>query len=349
LSFAAFDLMTSDVNDLIGVLRSWTMAAAALAAGRQVRGKAGTLHLPASSLTLTFGFGPSVFDSRFGLSRRRPTGFERLPPFATDQLEGGISDGDLMVQACSDDKDAPLHAVRYLSQLAAGVATIRWQQTGYRSSTEAGRIQTFRNLLGFKDGTANPQAGTRSFDSTVWLSGAGQPRWLHGGTFLCVRRIRTNTSAWNHLSTSDQEVVIGRTKTSGAPLSGGTEFSSLRLDKLGTDGQPAIPTDSHVRLASNVVNNGATMLRRGYSYDNGVATLNGVNDQGLLFLAYVRDVKRQFVAIQERLAAHDRLNTFLTPVGSAVFVVPSGTHPGDWIGQSLFSHVSELALRSGAR
>jgi deferrochelatase/peroxidase EfeB len=336
LSFAAFDLSTSNVNDLMGVLRSWT-AAAALTAGHQVRGEAGTLHLPASSLTLTFGFGPGFFDSRFGLSRLRPTAFEQLPPFATDQLDGSISDGDLMVQACSDDNDAPVQAVQYLSQLAAGVAALRWQQAGYRSSTEAGRIQTFRNLLGFKDGTGNPQVGTRSFDSTVWVSGAGQPRWLHGGTFLCVRRIRTSTSAWNHLSTSDQEVVIGRTKTSGAPLSGGTEFSSLRLDKLGTNGQPAIPTDSHVRLASKVVNRGATMLRRGYSYRNGVDALSGLDDEGLLFLAYVRDVKSQFVAVQERLAAHDRLNAFVTPVGSAVFAVPPGSRPGEWVGQSLFS------------
>jgi len=194
-----------------------------------------------------------------------------------------------------------------------------------------------RNLVGFKDGTANPVSPTRAFDSAVWVSGSDRPRWLSGGTFLCVRRVRTNVAAFNRLSVPDQEVVIGRYKSSGAPLSGGTDSSPLRLGRLGPDGQPAIPIDSHVRLASNAVNNGATMLRRGYSYDNCVEPASGVRDEGLLFLAYVRNIERQFVTIQKQLADHDRLNTFVTPVGSAVFVIPTGTRRKGWVGQSLFS------------
>ncbi len=157
------------------------------------------------------------------------------------------------------------------------------------------------------------------------------------GTYLCVRRIRIDVASWNRLSTPDQEVVIGRTKASGAPLSGGTEFSPLELDQVTSSGQPAIPVDSHVRLASSEVNAGATMLRRGYSYDNGVSASSGIRDEGLLFLAFVRDVERQFVPIQTRLAAHDRLNSFITPVGSAVFAVPPGIRPGGWFGQELFA------------
>ena len=140
--------------------------------------------------------------------------------------------------------------------------------------------------------------GTRDFDSTVWVNGADQPKWLHNGSFLCVRRIRTNTAAWNHLSVPDQQVAIGRTKKGGVPLSGGTEFTPLRLDKVGEDGLPSIPLDSHVRLASDTDNKGATMFRRGYSYDNGSAAPDGERDEGLLFLAYVRDIERQFVTIR---------------------------------------------------
>ncbi len=242
-----------------------------------------------------------------------------------------------MVQACAQTAGAATQAVHHLAKQAAGVASIRWEQSGFRTSTERGRIQTFRNVLGFKDGTANSAPGTRDFDSTVWVNGADQPKWLHNGSFLCVRRIRTNTAAWNHLSVPDQQVAIGRTKKGGVPLSGGTEFTPLRLDKVGEDGLPSIPLDSHVRLASDTDNKGATMFRRGYSYDNGSAAPDGERDEGLLFLAYVRDIERQFVTIQSRLAAHDRLNAFLSPIGSAVFVVPPGSARDQWIGQSLLS------------
>jgi deferrochelatase/peroxidase EfeB len=336
--FASYDLVTSKVNDLIDLLRAWTTASAALAAGqRSSNGNGAALRLAPSSLTLTFGFGPGVFDERFGIQKRRPSRFGPLPPFATDQLDAAISGGDLMVQACATDKGVPAQAVQHLSHLVTGLASIRWEQTGFRPRVPPGRIADPRNLLGFKDGTANPRPPSRAFDSAVWISGADRPSWLRGGTYVCARRIRTNIAAFDRLSVPDQEVVIGRYKKNGAPLSGGTEFSPLRLDKLGSDGQPAIPIDSHVRLASDVVNRGATMLRRGYSYDNGVDLRSGVHDEGLLFLAYVRDIENQFVRIQERLAASDRLNSFVTPVGSAVFVVPPGIPHGGWIGQSLFS------------
>ena len=340
LHFASYDLASSNVNDLIDLLRAWTAASAALAAGQRLSdGSGGVLRLPPSSLTLTFGFGPGIFDERFGIENMRPTGFGSLPPFATDQLDAAISGGDLMVQACAAEKDVPAQAVQHLSQLVTGLASIRWEQTGFRPPVPPGRLTDPRNLLGFKDGTANPRSSTRAFDSAVWVSGAVRPSWLRGGTYVCARRIRTDVAAFNRLSVPDQEVVIGRYKQSGAPLSGGTELTPLRLDKLGSDGQPAIPIDSHVRLASDVVNKGATMLRRGYSYDNGVDPRSGVHDQGLLFLAYVRDIENQFVAIQERLATNDRLNPFVTPVGSAVFVVPPGSRIGGWIGQSLLSSV----------
>ncbi|HXW33043.1 MAG TPA: Dyp-type peroxidase [Acidimicrobiales bacterium] len=338
LEFAAYDVTTTSVEDLVDLLRGWTHAAAAFGAGRSVADASGQpLSLPRNSLTLTFGFGPNVFDGRFGLSQRAPKGLQPLPPFATDQLDAAISGGDLAIQACSNDQSVASMAIEHLSRIAAGLAVVRWQQAGFRSSMAAGRVPTFRNLLGFKDGTANPASGTSAFDSTVWISSSSQPSWVRGGTFLCFRHIQTDVAKWNTLSVPDQQVAIGRTKESGAPLSGGSEFSPLNLQKLDANGVPAIPIDSHVRLASPEVNGGARLLRRGYNYDNGVNPMTGSREEGLLFLAYVKDIDKQFVPIQQRLAEHDRLNPFITPVGSAVFFVPPGCRRGGWIGESLFS------------
>jgi deferrochelatase/peroxidase EfeB len=334
---ASFDVDTTSVVTLSQLLRSWSSASEALVAGRPAPGGTGeNLRLPPSALTLTFGFGPDLFDGRFGLTARRPPGLAALPAFPTDRLDSSISGGDLMVQVCAEDAEVSVEALRLLRQLATGTASVRWQQAGFRASGGPGPVADPRNLFGFKDGTANPRPATADFDDAVWVKDDTRPLWLRGGSFLCVRRIRMDVAAFDKLSGPDQQVVIGRFKGSGAPLSGGTDASPLRLRQRAADGQPAIPVDSHVRLASPTDNSGATMLRRGYSYDNG--TNAGGRDRGLLFLAYVRDVEAQFVAIQQRLATHDRLNAFITPVGSAVFAIPPGVRPGRWIGQGLLSN-----------
>jgi deferrochelatase/peroxidase EfeB len=286
---------------------------------------------------MTFGFGPGIFDERFGLTARAPANFGPLPAFQGEQLDLSSSGGDLMVQACAEDQMIAFHAVRQLDRLALGVATQRWGLAGFGASAEVHQIETPRNLLGFKDGTANPKPGTKAFDSTVWVGERDSPDWMRGGTYLCVRRIRMNLLSWDDLTQADQEVVIGREKLSGTPRSGGNEFSPLNFATIGPDGVPAIPIDSHVRLASATFNAGATMLRRGYSYDNGGDTMNGVRDSGMLFLAYVRDIEAQFVPIQRQLADSDRMNPFVTHIGTATFAVPPGVERGGWLGQELFA------------
>jgi deferrochelatase/peroxidase EfeB len=338
LLFAAFDVTASQVSDLTELLRTWTAAAARLASNStlNVDDSDETVGLPPSSLTLTFGFGPGIFNERFGLASRIPPNFGPLPPFKGEQLDVASSGGDLMVQACAEDQMTAFHAVRQLGRLAAGFAKQRWGLAGFGASAAVHHVETPRNLLGFKDGTVNPKPGSDAFDSTVWVGETGDPAWMRGGTYLCARRIRMNLPPWDGLSRADQQVVIGRDKLSGAPLSGGGEFTALDFATLGADGVPAIPLDSHVRLASATFNAGATMLRRSYSYDNGVDTTNGVHDTGMLFLAYVRDINTQFVPIQRQLAASDRMNSFITHIGTATFAIPPGVKYGGWVGQELF-------------
>ena len=219
LLFEAFDVVTSEVSDLIQLLRIWTTAAARLTSDRTVSvdDSDETIGLPPSSLTLTFGFGPGIFDKRFGLAARIPSNFGPLPAFEGEQLDTASSGGDLMIQACAEDQMTAFHAVRQLSRLADGSASQRWGLAGFGASSAVHRTETPRNLLGFKDGTANPKPGTDAFDSTVWIGEADSPAWMRGGTYLCVRRIRMDLPPWDRLTRGDQQVVIGREKLSGAP------------------------------------------------------------------------------------------------------------------------------------
>ena len=272
----AVDLVTTKRDDLIGLLRSWTSAAARMSSGQpaQATGQniapppdsGETLGLPAARLTLTFGFGAGLFvkdgEDRYGLAAQRPEALVDLPPFNGDQLVETRTGGDLSVQACADDPQVAFHAVRQLVRLAYGVAKVRWAQTGFIPGV--GPDQTPRNLMGFKDGTSNPSsddpAGLEKF---VWVGDEG-PEWMCGGSYVVFRRIRIALEHWDRLPLDFQEQTFGRHKYSGAPLGQKNEFDPLDLDKADKDGEPVIPESAHVRLAAAASNDGARILRRPY-------------------------------------------------------------------------------------
>jgi deferrochelatase/peroxidase EfeB len=212
---------------------------------------------------------------------------------------------------------------------------MRWSQLGFGRTASTSRGQdTPRNLMGMKDGTANIRAeDTDAMSRFVWVGGEG-PAWMRGGSYLVTRRIRMLLEVWDRSSLEDQERTIGRHKYSGAPLGAHPEFDPLDLD-AGKDGQPAIPVDAHVRLASAQVNDGERILRRGYSFTDGVDERLGELEAGLFFICFQRDPERQFVAIQRRLGSSDALNEYIKHVGSAVFAVPPGAPPGGYVGQTL--------------
>ncbi len=356
LHFAAFDVITESRAELVALLEDWTRAAArmtqALGAGPlgPVSGPAGVppddtgeaIGLSAARLTLTFGFGPSLFvdggKDRFGLADRQPDALRRLPPFAGDRLDPAAGDGDLGVQACADDPQVAVHAVRNLARIADGRARLRWSQHGFgrTSSTSATQV-TPRNLFGFKDGTANIKVeDPAQLDAHVWVQPSGDPlaEWLVGGTYLVVRRINMAVETWDHEPLEEQESVIGRSKGEGGPLSGGTEFAPPDFSVRGSDGRPLIAPDAHIRLAHPDANRGAAMLRRGYNFVNGTDQ-RGRMDAGLFFLAYVRDPRTHYIPVQHRLAQHDAMSTYLRHTGSALFAVPPGIQLGHYLGESL--------------
>jgi deferrochelatase/peroxidase EfeB len=352
LHFAAFDMAQDATReDLISLLKDWSYAASRMTQGLDVSatGAVGgspeappddtgeALGLPASALTITFGFGPDLFEKdgvdRFGIATRRPESLQVLPRFVGDALEAAASGGDLCIQACADDPQVAVHAIRNLSRIAFGRAQIRWSKLGFgRTSKTTSQQSTPRNLFGFKDGTANILAeDPAAMKEHVWTDG---PAWLAGGSYLVVRAIRQKIEPWDRQQLSEQDRIIGRSKGEGAPLSGGTEFTEPDFAKKDETGKPAIDMHSHVRLAHPDFNHGIRLLRRGYNFVDGNDPLGSLN-AGLFFLSYQRDPQR-FVTIQRALRS-DLLNEYIQHTGSAVFAVPPGARQGSYVGAGLFA------------
>ncbi|MEJ8656847.1 MULTISPECIES: iron uptake transporter deferrochelatase/peroxidase subunit [Streptomyces] len=344
LHFASFDVKTEDRAELVRLLKDWTRAAERMTAGQAVGDGAygglaeappddtgEALGLKPSRLTLTIGFGPALFDGRFGLKEHRPAALVELPRFKGDNLDPARSGGDLCVQACADDPQVAVHAIRNLARIGFGKVAVRWSQLGFgKTSSTTPEEQTPRNMMGFKDGTRNI-SGTDSaaLDRHVWVSRKDGPAWMADGSYLVARRIRMNIETWDRTSLQEQEDIFGRDKGEGAPVGRAKERDEPFL--------PAMLPTAHVRLAHPDTNGGARLLRRGYSFTDGTDGL-GRLDAGLFFLAYQRDVEAGFVPVQRSLAASDDLNEYIQHVGSALFAIPPGVRDeDDWWGRALFS------------
>ena len=302
---------------------------------------------------MTFGFGAGLFakdEDRYGFAAQRPHALVDLPSFHGDELVETRTGGDLSVQACADDPQVAFHAVRQLVRFAYGIAKVRWAQTGFIPTV--GPNQTPRNLMGFKDGTSNPPTDDpAAVETFVWVGGEG-PEWMRGGSYVVLRRIRIALEHWDRMPLEFQEQTFGRHKDSGAPLGLEDEFDPLDLSKADQDGNPVIPESAHVRLAAAASNDGARILRRPYSYNDGVNFVTerwppwrqGMEyDAGLFFVCYQRDPRTGFIKIFEKMAKFDMLNQFVTHTGGGLFACPGGIARGEFIGQRLIETAQKQA------
>lgn len=301
LSMAGFDLAVRTRDGLIQVLRTWTAVAAEVTARST------------GALTVTCGLGPALFaDDRLGLADRRPAPLVALPAFARDALDPAAGGGDLCVQACADSPTEAHDAVRAMLNAARPQLSLRWRQNGYR---DADGTADPRGMFGFRDGTSNLDVRDDAATAARLWVGDG-PSWMHGGTYLVVRRIRLLLDTWDRTDVAQQEAIIGRRRDTNERIAAG-------------------PT-AHAGLASPERNGGATLLRRGYSYDAGVDP-NGLMDAGLIFICFQRDPGRQFVPVQRRLSEQDALNAFIQHQASGLFACPPGCVNGSWIAEELFA------------
>ncbi|GLX66271.1 iron uptake transporter deferrochelatase/peroxidase subunit [Paenibacillus glycanilyticus] len=346
LMFASFDLTTNSIDDVRKLFKSWTEASAAMAKGVMIGEVNDNPNLPPtdtgeaaglnpSKTTITFGVGPSFFDARFGLASKRPAVLADLPAFGGDELREEWCGGDIGVQVSANDMQIAFHAIRNLARIARGKAVLRWTQEGFQRTGGADSAgATPRNLMGFKDGTGNPDTKDEAvMNEVVWAqSGDGTP-WMAGGSYMIVRRIRIRVEVWDRSTLGDQEATFGRHRDSGAPIGSKKEFDPVDLSRKDGKGKPLIPVNSHVALARG--NGSVKILRRSYSYSSGMDNRTGQFDAGLLFICYNRDTRKQFIPMQQKLGQMDALNEYIVHNGSAVFACFPGVREGGYIGDTL--------------
>ncbi|GAA2653473.1 iron uptake transporter deferrochelatase/peroxidase subunit [Streptomyces vastus] len=333
----AFDLAAgAGRKEAAALLRRWSATAQRLMTGEAADSKDTDVARDAgpSSLTVTLGFGHSFF-ARTGLEKQRPIALDPLPDFSSDHLDKARSDGDLWVQIGANDALVAFHALRAIQKDAGSAARVRWQMNGFnRSPGATAQPMTARNLMGQIDGTRNPKPSEADFDQRIFVPDSGEPSWMAGGSYAVVRRIRMLLDDWEKLSLKDQEDVIGRRKSDGAPLTGGTETTAPKLEKTDASGKLVIPINAHARITRPDQNGGAAMLRRPFSFHDGFDA-DGVPDAGLLFVCWQADPLRGFVPVQRKLDRGDALSAFIRHEASGLFAVPGGAAKGEYVGQRL--------------
>lgn len=341
--FVVLTINKMSVSDVKEMFKTWTNYSVHLMNGEPVKelgqnkmlpspDTGETIGIDANHLSLTFGISPSFFE-KVGLEKYKPELLKDLPHFPKDQLDKQYTGGDICIQACSDNPQVNFHAIRNLIRIAKGEVSMKWSQSGFNSiKVKDGKMETPRNLFSFKDGTGNPSIHNQTeLDKYVFI----QDGWAKNGSYLVVRRIQMLLETWDRTALGEQEATFGRYRHSGAPLGKEKEFDEFDRNIKDKNGEKLIEDESHVSLAKQAKSN---LLRRSYSYSDGINEQTGAFDAGLLFLSFQR-APEQFIKIQSKMGAQDKLNEYITHRGSGIFLCLPGVQEGGYLGEALFNRI----------
>ena len=316
MMLVAFDVLASDKADLERLFRLLTQRFAFLTQGgaapetpnpRLPPLDSGILggYIAPDNLTITLSVGHSLFDERFGLAPQMPKKLQKMTRFPNDSLDAALCHGDVLLQICANTQDTVIHALRDIIKHTPDLLSVRWKREGFISDHAArskGK-ETPINLLGFKDGTANPDSQFR-------------------------------VEFWDRTPLKEQQTIFGRDKQTGAPL--GMQHEHDVPDYASDPEGKVIALDSHIRLANprTAESESSLMLRRGYSYSLGV-TNSGQLDMGLLFVCYQHDLEKGFLTVQKRLNG-EALEEYVKPIGGGYFfALPGVKDANDYLGSAL--------------
>jgi len=349
MMLVAFDVLATDKADLERLFRLLDNRIAFLTKGGKAPQVANPKLPPMDSgilgddiypdnLTITVSVGHSLFDDRYGLQAHKPLKLQQMTRFPNDALDSSLCHGDLLLQICANSNDTVIHALRDIIKHSPDLLSVRWRREGFISDHAArskGK-ETPVNLLGFKDGTANPDTRDQSLmDEILWVSAdQREPAWAVNGSYQAARIIQFHVEFWDRTPLQEQQTIFGREKDSGAPLGMTNEHD---VPDYASDPEGNItPLDAHIRLANprTPETQSSLMLRRGYSYSLGVSNA-GQLEMGLLFVCYQHDLEKGFLTVQKRLNG-EALEEYIKPVGGGYFFVLPGV-PDDkhYLGQSL--------------
>jgi deferrochelatase/peroxidase EfeB len=349
-ALVAFDVLATHPKDLERLFRTLTERIGFLTVGGPVierdpllppvdSGLLGPVVVP-DNLTVTVAVGESLFDDRFGLKDRKPRHLVRMTQFPNDALDARLCHGDLLIQFCANREETVIHALRDIIKNLPGLLAVRWKVDGFLPADTVRRLgkETVRNLLGFKDGTANLVAtDAELMNRHVWVQpGADEPSWTAGGSYQVVRVIRNLVERWDRTPLNEQQKIIGRAKMSGAPL--GDENEHDEPDYAGDPDGLRVPLTAHIRLANprTPETDASLILRRPYNFSRGL-NKNGQLDMGLLFVCFQADLTNGFVAVQNRLNG-EALEEYIKPIGGGYFfALPGVQNPDRFLGDTLLA------------
>ncbi|MCS2158588.1 iron uptake transporter deferrochelatase/peroxidase subunit [Scandinavium sp. H11S7] len=349
MMLVAFDVLASDKADLTRLFKLLTDRITFLTTGgpapdtpnpRLPPMDSGILgaYIAPDNLTITVSVGQSLFDERYGLAAHAPKKLQRMTRFPNDSLDAALCHGDLLLQICANTQDTVIHALRDIIKHSPDLLSVRWKREGFISDHAArskGK-ETPVNLLGFKDGTGNPDShDAKLMDNIIWVTdGQGEPAWTTGGSYQAVRIIQFHVEFWDRTPLKEQQTIFGRDKHSGAPL--GMQHEHDVPDYANDPNGDVIALDSHIRLANprTPETESNLMMRRGYSYSLGV-TNAGQLEMGLLFVCYQHDLEKGFLTVQKRLNG-EALEEYIKPIGGGYFfVLPGVKARTDYLAQGL--------------
>ena len=345
---AAFDVLAGDRADLQRLFKTLTARIAFLTAGGMMPTQDPRMPAPDNgvlgpdifpdNLTVTVALGASLFDARFGLAEQKPKHLVAMEQFPNDALQAAYCHGDLVLQFCANTTETNLHALREIVRATPDLLAIRWKMDGFLPPHTLKKLgkDTVRNLLGFKDGTANINARDDALmDRLVWVEPTSdEPEWARGGTYQVVRLIHMTVERWDRTPLGEQQTIIGREKMSGAPL--GMAHERDVPDYAGAQAR-TVPTDAHIRLANprTPETQANLILRRPYNYSRDAVTKAGQLEMGLLFVCFQADLDAGFRRVQTRLNG-EPLEEYIKPFGGGYFfALPGARDADDYLAKSL--------------
>ena len=251
-------------------------------------------RVPEARLSLVVGIGSAIWDGLFG--EPRPAGLHPFSELVGARHTAPSTPGDLLFHIRAERLDLCFELAQRLMEALAGHVNVIDEVHGFRSFDQ-------RDLLGFVDGTENPEGAAALAAITI----GDEDGDFAGGSYVIVQKYLHDLVTWDALPVEQQEHAVGRTKLSDIELPDEVK-----------------PSNSHVALTV-IEENGEEREILRFNMPFGRV---GSQEFGTYFIGYssTPDVTEQMLRnmfIGDPPGNHDRLLDFSTAATGTLFFVPT--------------------------